>query len=75
MNTATCVERTVQATQGGLSAWEREAWALIAEAEQRGLLLAEDQLAWYDVRDLQALRRRLASEHALDSRKTGLALS
>jgi hypothetical protein len=69
MSTMTCAEQMVCAARGSLGAWEREAWALIAEAEQRGLLLTEEQLNWYDVRDLQAWRRRLASEHKLDSRK------
>ena len=67
-NAITAVEQTVCAAQGSLGAWEREAWALIAEAEQQGLLLTEEQLIWQDVRDLQALRRRLAGEHTLDAR-------
>ena len=63
MNTTTAVQQTARVTQRALGAWEREAWALIAEAEQRGHLLTEEQLAWYDVRDLQALRRRLDDKH------------
>jgi hypothetical protein len=69
MNSLTSVEHTAGMAHGSLGAWEREAWALIAEAEQQGLLLTEEQLIWYDVHDLQAQRRRLASEHTLDSRQ------
>lgn len=67
MNTTTEVQSATKATQRALGAWEREAWALIAEAEQRGRLLTEEQLAWYDVRDLQTLRRRLDGKHALSA--------
>lgn len=67
MNTTTEVQPTTRTTQRALGAWEREAWALIAEAEQRGRLLTEEQLAWYDVRDLQTLRRNLGGKHALSS--------
>lgn len=67
MNTLTETQTVAQATQRALGAWEREAWALIAEAEQRGHLLTEEQLAWYDVRDLQTLRRRFDGKHALSA--------
>jgi hypothetical protein len=65
MSTVTCVQRTVEAARRGVGAWEREAWTLIAEAEQRGQMLTEEQLVWYDVHDLQALRRRLDGKHAI----------
>ena len=65
MNAMTEAQTVARATQRAVGAWEREAWALIAEAEQRGQLLTEEQLAWYDVRDLQTLRRRLDGKHAL----------
>lgn len=61
MSVTTQIERTGAATRTGVGAWEREAWALIAEAEQHGVLLTERELIWYDVRDLQTLRRKLAA--------------
>jgi hypothetical protein len=75
MNTTTTVQRTAEVTHHSLGAWEREAWALIAEAEQQGVMIAEHQLAWFDVRDLQTLRRRLASEHTLVAREGVIGLS
>lgn len=75
MNTTTCVQQTTEATHKSLSAWEREAWALIAEAEQQGVLVAEHQLIWFDVRDLQSLRRRLASDHTALLREGVIALA
>ncbi|HKV83511.1 MAG TPA: hypothetical protein VJN88_03085 [Ktedonobacterales bacterium] len=75
MNTTTCAQPSTEATHRSLGAWEREAWALIAEAEQQGVLIAEHQLAWFDVRDLQSLRLRLASDHTALLRDGVISLS
>lgn len=50
-------------TAEGDGAWEREARAVIAGAARHGVALSEASLAYYDVRDLQALRHRLESGH------------
>lgn len=43
----------------GASAWSREARALLALAEQRGIALDEEALLYSDVRDLQGWQARL----------------
>jgi hypothetical protein len=56
------VERRRSAVESE-GAWGREARAVLAAASRRGVALAEASLIYYDVRDLQALRHRLESDH------------
>jgi hypothetical protein len=44
----------------GNGAWSREARSLIELAAREGIMFEEEMLVVCDVRDLQALRRRLA---------------
>ena len=45
----------------GHSAWSREARALLALAQERGVALDDDTLVYSDVRDLQAMQTRLGT--------------
>ncbi|MFI5272007.1 MAG: hypothetical protein ACHQ4H_03110 [Ktedonobacterales bacterium] len=48
--------------QAGEGAWRREARALVASAARREVFVCDEMLRYFDVRDLQALRRHV--EHA-----------
>lgn len=75
MSTTTC-EARVETREGRLEtrarllkaimteagAWSREARALLALAEQRGITLNEETLVYSDVRDLQGWQARLRQE-------------
>lgn len=48
--------RLLKEVMCGHSAWSREARALLALAQERGVTLEDDTLVYSDVRDLQAMQ-------------------
>ncbi|HLJ82197.1 MAG TPA: hypothetical protein VKT52_11970 [Ktedonobacterales bacterium] len=56
--------RLLKAIMDGGGAWSREARAVLALAQERGVTLDDDTLVYSDVRDLQAMQWRLqATSH------------
>ena len=51
--------RLLKAIMDGGGAWSREARAVLALAQERGVTLDDDTLVYSDVRDLQTMQWRL----------------
>lgn len=56
--------RLLKEVMCGHSAWSREARALLALAQERGVALDDETLVYSDVRDLQTMQSRLGAHAA-----------